>query len=528
MAEELNYNNILIELNKAVKMHNFYPQGHPNLDSSLAKCYILLKKCVDERGEISWKIDQKGFYDGKTIIASGSLELAILAKKFLYRKVRELTFTSRLTQHDLKLILQLLKLEPEELASKGGAEAFMASRENGGILLNEMRYEELLKLKKELADKKAQVEALAQQAEAEGEADEEEQEEQPPPSKEAPQEKADTFEELLERLKKERDFLKYNDLLARMKEKAGILLGEKKCDDIFPALLVLSEQSSKESTLPAGIKQAAYEGLETFLGDETIIRYLTGKVSQKEEPQMEIIQQMLLRGKDRAAQILLDALIDASDASARRNIYNTVILFGKMLTPHVETRLKNGQWFAVRQMAAILGELALPETLGQLEAAFKNPHIKVKREVLKSISRIQAPRSTAFLVKTLESEDPSLMTYAIIALGMRRDPAAIEPLSKIALRWEPFSDKQEPKKEAVRSLGLIGDQKAVEALTRILFRTTWFGKKINEEFKCLAASSLAMIGGSEAMKAVEAACQHSEGELNMVCKKILERKEKAL
>ncbi|MBI5887720.1 MAG: HEAT repeat domain-containing protein [Deltaproteobacteria bacterium] len=505
-------------------MHNFYPQGHPNLDSSLAKCYILLKKCVDERGEITWKIDQKGFYDGKTIIASGSLELAILAKKFLYRKVRELTFTSRLTQQDLKLILQLIKLEPEELASKGGAEAFMAGREDGGILLNEMRYEELLKLKKELAEKKAQAEALAQQAEAEGESDEEEQ----PPPKEAPQEKQDTFEDLLERLKKERDFLKYNDLLARAKEKAGILLGEKKCDDIFPALLVLSEHSSKESTLPAGIKQAAYEGLEAFLGDETIIRYLAGKVSQKEEPQMEIVQQMLLRGKDRAAAILLDALIDASDASARRNIYNTVILFGKTLTPHVETRLKNGQWFAVRQMAAILGELALPETLGQLEAAFKNPHIKVKREVLKSISRIQTPRSTAFLVKTLESEDRSLMTYAVIALGMRRDPAAIEPLSKIALRWEPFSDKQEPKKEAVRSLGLIGDQKAVEALTRILFRTTWFGKKINEEFKCLAAGSLAMIGGSEAMKAIETAYRQSEGELNTACKKILERKEKAL
>ncbi len=531
MAEELNYQTILIELNKAVKMHNFYPQGHPNLDSALAKCFSLLKRCIDERGEIRWKIGQKGFYDGKTVIDPESLELALLSKKFLYRKIRELAFTPRLRQGDLKIILQIIKLEPEELAVKGGAEVFLAGKETEGILLNEMRYEDLLKLKKELEEKRAREEegdaageGLARlEAESGAPDGAKDGAKKGAPQPPAPPEEEAGLESLLERIKQETDFLKYHDLLVRIKEKAGALLAEKKFDEVFPALLLLLERASKESTLAAGIKQASLESLDLFLADDAVIRLLVEKVAQKEEPDRAAIGEMLLRGKDRAAEALLDALTEAPDAAARRNLYNAVIRFGRLLTPHAEARLKSDNWYAVRQMAALLGELAVPETAGALEAAFKNPHIQVKREVLKSIARIHAPRSTAFLLKALENEDPALMTYAVIALGMRRDPAAIDPLSKTALKWEPFSENHEPKKEAIKSLGLIRDPRAVPALIQILFRKTWLSKRINEEFRCLAANSLGMIGGEDAMKALDYACGHAEGELYTVCKRILNR-----
>src|SRR5574337_315501 len=118
-----NYSTILIELNKAVKMHNFYPEGHPQLDSALEKCFLLFKKSFDQQPEIKWKIDQKGFYDGKTLVAGDFAEITGLAKKFFYRKVKELTFTPRMTLQELKALLSIIKLEPEELQAKGGAEA---------------------------------------------------------------------------------------------------------------------------------------------------------------------------------------------------------------------------------------------------------------------------------------------------------------------------------------------------------------------------------------------------------------------
>ena len=84
----------------------------------------------------------------------------------------------------------------------------------------------------------------------------------------------------------------------------------------------------------------------------------------------------------------------------------------------------------------------------------------------------------------------------------------------------------ESKKEAIKALGLIGDEKAVPYLIRILFRRVWFGKKSHEGVRSLAAYSLGMIGTMEAFDAVEAASKSSGGELYSACKRILERRER--
>lgn len=528
MAEVVNYNTILIELGKAVKMHNFYPQGHPNLDSALGKLYTLLKKQIDERGEIEWKVDIKGFYDGKVDLTAGNQELVNLAKKFAFRRVKEITFTPRLTQEDIRNLLSMLKLEPEELQAAGGPEVYIAGNDIKGILLNEMRYEDLLKIKKTLEEKREEEKREIAEDKREKEAlmgeSSEAAEKEPAPSKKPPQE--DPLSSLLERIRKESDYLRYSDLLARIKDKTDILSSEKRPDEIFPVLLILLSHASSSSMLPTEIRQIALERLDWYLGDTETLNYLISKAGSKEEAHHTVIQRMLLRGKDKAVGLLLDALVEAPDAGTRRNLFNTVLIFGEKITPFVEHRLKSDKWYEIRQMVAILGEFASPASIDPLLSAFEHNSIKVKREVLKSLARIPSPRSTQFILNVVEEADPAVMTNAIMALGMLRDPSAVEPIAKIALKWEPFTDNQEPKKEAVKSLGIIGDKSAVPYLAKILLKNAWFGKKANEELRLLAANSLGMIGGEEAFKALEAACRNTGGELYITCKRILEGKEK--
>ncbi len=526
MPLDPNYSTILIELNKAVKMHNFYPEGHPQLDSALEKCFLLFKKAFDQQPEIKWKIDQKGFYDNKTVIAGDSAEVTSLAKKFFYRKVKELTFIPRMTLPELKALFSIIKLEPEELHAKGGAEAVFADSDIRGILLNELRYEDLLKIKEdleeqrekerqEIAKEKEQAAASAESAESGDE------NHQPPPQE--PEAEEPLFV-LLERIKEEKDFLRYNDLSVRIHEKTGVLLLEKKLDEAFTVALAFYQHLSPMSGLSDDIRAISSERLSAVLNRD-MIEYLAKRVGKRDEAQRSAIQQMLVMAGSASVEFLLDEIIAAPEAVMRRNIFNALVLFGRKIKGSVEERLfKNPEWFVVRQMVALLGEVGDEGSLDAIEAAYKNPDVRVKKEVLKSLIKIQSPRSTEILVRTLAEEDEALVTQAIMSLGMLKDYSAIEILGDIALKRG--SDSQEIRKEAIKALGIIGHPKAVPCLTRILFKRVWFGKRANEEVRSLAAYSLGLIGTTEAYKALEEACQGSSGELYSACKRILEKREK--
>ena len=55
-------------------------------------------------------------------------------------------------------------MEPEEIASRGGVDELFASLDVEGILLNEMRYEDLKRLKSELQRRKEEEERAAEEA----------------------------------------------------------------------------------------------------------------------------------------------------------------------------------------------------------------------------------------------------------------------------------------------------------------------------------------------------------------------------
>jgi len=522
------YTTILIELNKAVKMHNFYPEGHPQLDAALDRSYLLFKKRVDEAGEIRWKIDQKGFYDGKTPIAPAQKDLALLAKKLFFRRIKELAITPRMTLNDIKVLLSIIKMEPEDLQEDGGVETALAANDVQGVLVNALNYDDLRKIKKELEEKREDeknAEAVRKKEEEEaGEERKRQQEEAPPPIEEAPQD--EPFSALIKRIRTEKDLLRYNDLAARIKEKADMLLLEKDFDGVFPAALVFHEHSLTDSSLLDDIKKTASKKLDGLLTRE-MLAYMVGRAGEKNESSRHAIQQMLVVAGPEAAELLLTAIIDAPEALTRRSLFNALVAFGPVIREQVEARLDSPQWYVVRQMISLLGELGDPQALDAIEKTYEHPDMRVKRDVLKSLMKITSPRSTQILLRALDEDDQTLVTQAIISLGVLKDPAVIDTLGSIALKREAFADLMEPKKEAIKALGVIGSPRAVPYLTQILSKKVWFGKKTNEDARALAAYSLGLIGGPGAFEAIEKTLETSEGELYAACKRILEGREKA-
>ncbi|MBI5235762.1 MAG: HEAT repeat domain-containing protein [Deltaproteobacteria bacterium] len=502
-------------------MHNFYPDGHPNLDQALERCFSIIKKNVDENGDLKWRLDQKGFYDDKTPIAPGNLDVASLARKIFFRRINQITFTHRFNSRELSVFLSMLKLEPDDVHARGGAETLMAGADVSGILLNALTYDDLEKLKADLEEKKKQEAAEKELPEAAGEAGEADELKKQPDEKE--QASADDLATLIAKIRVERDSLRYNDLSARIKEKADELLHAGDLDNVLGVMIVFLEGMKPSSGLPEEITAAADERLRSLFNPD-MMRLLVGKLGAKEEPLRDAIKRILLIADTQAFEPLLDALVSSEDAASRRHYFDGVVMFGPKMRPNVEHRLQSDKWFIVRQMAAILGELGDEGCLDELENAYGHEDTRVKKEVLKSLVKIRSKRSTAILINALEEKEESLVNQAIISLGMLKDSSAIDILGKIAGKRDPFAETREATKEAIKALGNIGNEKALPYLVPILLRKVWFGKESNEQARALAANALGAIGSKKAIDAVRDCAAASSGDLHAACRRILDAK----
>lgn len=514
--------NILIELNRAVKALNYYPKWHPKLDSALENFYSVLKEATAEKGEIKWKIDNKGIYDGKAPIAPNLPITSQLARQLFLRKVKAIRFLPTVSIEDVRAFLEVVLAEAEDVFDKGGVAKVLAGKGASGILLNEMSYEELEDLKKELGREERRVAAKKMDHTHEsGEKEEGARLKQ----RQRPQkghEEEESLESLLSRIDKETDLLKYNDLSIRIMERADVLAGKNRFDEVVPVLFIFLKHTLPKYSPSEDISKKAGECLLQFLPSEELLSYLIKRIAGQEEPDRTKFQAMVWMAGDKAMELLIDALIETPQANARRHLFNTLVKFGEGIRPRIEARIGDARWYVARQMVTILGEIGGEESIEPLDRAYHHSDVRVKKEVLKSLGRIPSVKSSQILLSAIRGGDKSLKGQAIIAMGMLKDAAAINALGELALKREPFSDNFLMKKEAVKALGIIGDKRAVPFLRKLIFKKVWFGKDAHEELKTLAVAALGKIGGKEAISAVNEVYKDSAGALYNTCKRILE------
>ena len=519
MSQE--YTNILIELNKAVKALNFYPRWHPRLVEVLEGLCSVLKESTAKLGEIKWKVDNKGIYDGKTPIGANLQPTVLLARQLFLRKVKAVRFLPSIQPADINAFLEILNIEPRDIFDKGGVEKVLAAKGATGILLNEMSYEELEDLRSELKKEDQRVAAKKMEHTQEaGEMEEGARLKQEQKQKNQPEEK-ESLLSLLSRVNKETDYLKYNDLTVRIMEETDALIGKRHFDEIVPVLFVFLKHSLPKYAPSEEIRGKAQDCLLHFLITDPLL-YLIKRVSGKDEPERAKFQMLLLKANDEVIDLLLDTLIETPQANARRYIFNTLIRIGGKIRPMVVERLADARWYVARQMVTILGELGGEESLEPLEGAYQHTDVRVKKEVLKSLGRIPSTKTSQILLSAIRGGDRSLAGQAIISMGMLKEASAISALGELSLRREAFTDNFQMKKEAIKALGIIGDKRAVPYLTKLLSKKVWFGKDAHEELRTLAVSSLGKIGGREAIKAVEEVYKDSSGTLYNTCKRVLE------
>ncbi|HSD33272.1 MAG TPA: HEAT repeat domain-containing protein, partial [Gemmatimonadales bacterium] len=180
-------------------------------------------------------------------------------------------------------------------------------------------------------------------------------------------------------------------------------------------------------------------------------------------PHLEDAAAMVLQraGPD-GMEVLLELLSTSNTVTERRGVFNALIQMkeGQDQLVHM---LGHPQWFVVRNVADIVGELGLEAAVPALAKQLDHPDERVRKQVALALAKIGTRGAAEPLRRVLRDRSSEVRRQAALGVGGRKASALAMPLV-VALEEEK---DPEVVRELVLALGRIGSPDAVQALIKI-------------------------------------------------------------
>jgi HEAT repeat protein len=199
--------------------------------------------------------------------------------------------------------------------------------------------------------------------------------------------------------------------------------------------------------------------LRRLLSEQSLRRYVPYLLDELYAS--DVIALIRRAGKD-GTKVLIDMVVRA-ETFAERKTYMSVLRQVEEGTEVIAGMLAHREWFVVRNMADLAGELRIEEAVLPLGRAVEHEDARVRRSVGIALAKIGTPATVPFLAKILQDADPSVRSAVFKEVGGRGHSALAMPLVN-ALDAEPDAGVRG---EYYRALGRIGTQDAIEALRKV-------------------------------------------------------------
>ncbi|HTT67567.1 MAG TPA: HEAT repeat domain-containing protein, partial [Gemmatimonadales bacterium] len=204
---------------------------------------------------------------------------------------------------------------------------------------------------------------------------------------------------------------------------------------------------------------AATEALGARLVTPEVVRAMLAA----QPPDFVLLDRVLPRLGDAAAEPMLDLLAESESRQVRRALIDRLIRIGPALGPHLLPRLGDERWYVVRNLLYLAAELpAAPAGLNAAQYA-QHADLRVRREALRVLFREPAVRTRA-ICTALADEDARVKRLALSAVADGGCPEAAVPL---VVALATGDEESELRVAAIRALGAEGGRLSLDALLRI-------------------------------------------------------------
>ncbi|HXM37105.1 MAG TPA: HEAT repeat domain-containing protein [Gemmatimonadales bacterium] len=169
----------------------------------------------------------------------------------------------------------------------------------------------------------------------------------------------------------------------------------------------------------------------------------------------------LRRAGEDGVEVLLDLLVAAPTIEERRGIF--VALTGmKEGTDQLVHMLGHHEWFVARNVAELVGELALEDAVPALAQQLDHDDERVRKAVALALAKIGSRTAAEPLRRALRDKSPEVRVQAALGVGGRKSSALAMPLV-VAMEEE---EDETVLRELILALGRIGSAAAVQALIK--------------------------------------------------------------
>ncbi|MDH3498052.1 MAG: HEAT repeat domain-containing protein [Gemmatimonadota bacterium] len=225
----------------------------------------------------------------------------------------------------------------------------------------------------------------------------------------------------------------------------------------------------------------------------------------------------LQRGGSEATDVLLERLVQAQTLPERRHYFDLLRQTSEGVR-HVTLMLGHPEWFVVRNVADLLGELRVREAVPALARALRHRDSRVRRSAAFALARIGTAETVESLASVLRDDNVELrMTVAGAAIG--HDLEGLAPALVLALEKERHAQAIV---EYCRALGRLGSAPAVQALVQTAQPTGWRFWRRRPGARLAAIEGLKIAAGPTAIGALEALLQDRDPYVRRAAREALE------
>ncbi|MDX1396536.1 MAG: hypothetical protein R3195_19300 [Gemmatimonadota bacterium] len=231
-----------------------------------------------------------------------------------------------------------------------------------------------------------------------------------------------------------------------------------------------------------------------------------------ESPNMEILERILARIDASNAELLLDLLTESESLATRKRLFNRLVGLAPEIGSEIMRRLRDGRWFARRNMLALMGEMDEWPAGWSPSQLSDDPNPMVRREALKLMLRDTRTRDQA-VCGLLKDRERKARSLGLAAAVESCPPQAVELLADIV---RDDSVSVELRLVGVRALGGSADLSAIDPLVELVRRPgliPGLAEKSRLMLAALQALSTMPDGTAESRKLVARAAKASDPEI---------------
>jgi hypothetical protein len=225
----------------------------------------------------------------------------------------------------------------------------------------------------------------------------------------------------------------------------------------------------------------------------------------------------LRRSGARGVQVLLDRLIAATSVAERRGAFDALRQMSEG-TEQVIQMLDHDEWYVVRNMAELAGELGMEEAVPALARQLAHADERVRKATALALAKIGTSGAAEALRRALRDKSADVRMQVALGVGGRRSIGLV-----LALVAALDEEKDEAvQRELILALGRIGTPDAVQALIKVSQAPRRLFGRRPTALRIAAIEALRLAGTAPAIGTLEGLAEESDRQVSAAAKAALE------